>query len=298
MKLIRPTAITPEMITTCNVPETDFPGWSGLTPYVIGDNCLSNHKNYECLVDNTNYLPESNTADPSPKWLDLGYDNRWSMLDEVVGTQTSNAETITLTVSPGQIDSIAFLDLDAVTITMVMTDPIEGEVFNNTIELADLTSIEDWYVYFLLQAQMKKTAVAFDLPPFSGASVAVTISNPGGTAKVGTLVFGNVRLLGGTQYGASVGITDYSTKEADTWGNYVIVERAWSKRLDCDLSLPNTIVDSVHALLAEYRARPVVWVGADSGFDCMIIYGFFKSFFIVVAYAMDSTCNLEIEGLA
>lgn len=298
MRLIRPTIITPAMLTACNVPETDYTTWASGTAYVVGNRCISSHKIYECLAGNTNYLPESNTIGTPPKWLDMGYDNRWKMFDAVVGSQTSQATSITMTVAPGLIDSIALLDLDATEIIVTMTDPTAGVVYTETVNLITKSVIVDGYTYFFEPIITDDAVVLLGIPPYSATSIAITINNPSGTAKVGTVIFGAQKYLGGTQYSPTVGIVDYSTKTLDIFGNYSVLERAYSKRMSCELFLENTMVDDLQRSLASYRATPLVWVGVDDGFSSMIIYGFFKSFEIVIAYPTKSTCHLDIEGLS
>jgi hypothetical protein len=286
------------MLTACNVPETDYTDWSAATAYVVGNRCLYAHKIYYCNVNHTNAQPDTNTSGVTPKWTDEGYDNRWKMFDQLVGSQTAQATSITLTIVPGLIDSIAFLDLEATSIEIVMTDPTAGEVYHETLDLISGSHIVDAYTYFLEPIILTDAAVLLGIPAYGAASIAITISNPGGTARVGTLVAGMQYDLGGTQYSPTIGITDYSSKTTDTFGNYTIVERVFSKRMSCELFLENTSVDSLQRTLASYRATPVVWIGTDIGFSSMIIYGFFKSFSIVIPYLNNSTCSIEIEGLS
>ena len=299
MILIRPTTISPVMLTACDVPEDDYTAWSSGTAYTVGTRCIYSHKIYECLVNNTNYQPDLNTTGTTPKWLDCGYDNRWKMFDAVVGSQTTQTTSISLTLEPGVIDSIAFLDVEATAIDIVMTDPVEGVVYTESIDLIAKTYIGDAYAYFFEPIILDDAAVLLGVPPYGSASIAITITNTGGTTKIGTLVVGAQKYLGGTQYDPSIGITDYSKKEADTFGNYTVVERAYSKRMSCNLFLPNTSIDSLQRTLASVRATPVVWIGDNEGtLSSMIIYGFYKSFEITIPYPDYSTCSLTIEGLS
>lgn len=285
------------MIVSSDVPETDYTAWSSSTAYVVGNNVTSNHKNYECLVNNTNYLPEDNTGGSTPKWLDLGYDNRWKMFDGTVGSKTSQADEINITVSPGIIDSIAFLDCQATNIDIVMTDPIEGIVYTETIDLVNKSVIVDWYTYFFEPIITADTAILLGIPPYANAEIAITITYSGGDAEIGTLAFGIQKDIGLMQYNPTIGITDYSRKDTDIYGNYTVLKRSYSKRLSCMLFIKNSNIDDLHKTLAGYRAEPLIWVGTDDGYSSMIIYGFYKSFSIVIPYPEDSTCQLEIEGL-
>lgn len=296
MKLIRPTTITEAMITACDVPETDYSAWSSGTTYALAAKVIYNHKIYESLQEsNTNHDPATETT----WWLDCGFNNRWKMFDAVVGSQTTQTTSISVTLQPGLIDSIAFLDLEAATIDIVMTDPTDGVVYTETIDLVAKTYIVDAYTYFFEPIITDDSAVLLGVPAYGSASIAITISNPGGTAKVGTLVVGAQKDLGGTQYNPTISINDYSKKEVDDFGNYTVVQRAYSKRLSCETWIDNNMVDDLHRTLASYRTTPVVWVGTNDGsFSSMIVYGFYKSFSITIPYPDYSTCSLEIEGLS
>lgn len=297
MRIIRPTVITPAILTASDVPETDYTVWSSSTAYVVGNRCLYEHKNYECLVNNTNCDPATYSITTVPKWLDLGYCNRWRMFDTVVGTRTVQAGAITVTLTPGLIDSIAFLDLVATTIDLTMTDPIEGVVYTETIDMVMGNGIIDGYTYFFEPIITKDSAVLLGIPPYVSASIEIVITNTEGNAEVGTLAVGTQKSLGLTLYEPTISITDYSKKEADAFGNYTIIERRFSKKFSCDLILDSSSVDDLQKTLATYRATPVIWVGSDASYSSMIINGFYKSFQIVVPDRFKSRCSLEIEGL-
>lgn len=276
---------------------TGYLAWASTTAYVVGDKCTYEHKLYECLVNNTDAQPDLNTTGTPAKWLDLGYSNRWKMFDSKNGSKTTQATSITLTVEPGIVDSLAFLGLSAASVSVVMTDPTEGVVFNRSLGLVDTSSIVDWYTYFFESGEISDTVVMTDIPPYGDASLAITISAPGETASIGSLVFGAQKYIGEIQHGADIGIIDYSKKDVDSFGNYTIIERAFSNRFSCDLIISNALVDDLRKALTTYRATPVVWVGTDNLLSSLTVYGFYKSFRIVVQYPTHSTCTLEIEGL-
>ena len=296
MKLIRPIVITETMLTACNVPETDYPAWSLITAYTATTSYVTfNHKNYQCLVSHTNAQPDLNIAAPTPKWLDLGYDNRWKMFDKTVGSQTIQANSITVSLTPGtNFDSLAILDAEATSITVAI--PSTG--FTDTFDMIAKTHINNAYQYFFEPITLNDTLLLCGMTPTSGV-VNVTINYASGTAKVGTLVLGLQIELGATQFNPGIGITDYSTKTVDPFGNYTVLERVYAKRMSCELMIDNTAIDNLHRTLAAHRATPVVWVGDNEGvYSCMVIYGFYKSFQITIPYPSNSMCTLEIEGLS
>jgi hypothetical protein len=163
-------------------------------------------------------------------------------------------------------------------------------------ELAKASSGGFW-AWFFEPIATKLNFVDFDLPPIANLTVTITL-NGAATDLIGCggIVVGLGQELGGTQYGATVGIVDYSRKTKDAWGNWSVFEGAYSDRGSFQLQIDRVAVDSTKAVLAKYRATPIVYVGSDS-YDSTIIYGYFKDFSIAIAYATFSVCTLDIEGL-
>lgn len=262
------------------------------------------HKIYESLTAaNLANYPPSDVLLATPKWLEISSTNRWKAFDAVVGSQTSQATSITYEITAAEIfDSIAFLNLDASEVNLVFTDPIHGEVYNETISLittaiTGTTAVIDWYTYFF-GAFMKITDfVRLDIPPYLNAVLTITINNsPGVDAKVGAIIIGRQTIIGTTLAKPSVGIIDYSVKTVNAFGHYTITERSYSKRMHVDLKIFNSSIDDVLNILAYYRAAPLVWV-ASEGFSSLLIYGFYKEFTAVIDYNTYSLYSLEIEGL-
>ncbi|TCD04280.1 hypothetical protein EYB45_08520 [Erythrobacteraceae bacterium CFH 75059] len=128
-------------------------------------------------------------------------------------------------------------------------------------------------------------------------------TDPGGdpapAGKVSTLriVDGETELaLGLTEASAKVGITDFSRKGFDEFGDPDVVERAWAKRMTVRALIRTDMIDVVANRIAAVRARPVTWV-ADEEYDSLSIEGFFKEFSIERGEQV-STLSLEIEGLS
>jgi len=261
------------------------------------------HKVYESLAaGNVGNYPPTDVLATTPKWLEVSATNRWKTFDNKVGSQTSQATSITFKITPGAVfDSIAFLNLDAVSVQVVLTDPVEGEVYNETIDLISTvitgsSGIYDWYSYFFSSQFRLTDFVKFDIPPYLNAILDITITYTGGTAKVGGIVFGVQSTLGTTQYSPNIGIHDYSIKEQDPFGVWSITERAYSKKMTCDVQIESVSIDDVQRILALYRASPLVWIGSET-YSSMIAYGFYKDFSIIISYPTFAICSIEIEGL-
>jgi len=294
MKMIRPTEVNDSVLTSTNVAEADHPAWVVGTTYAQGERVIvvAEHKIYESVqAGNVGNDP---AIDDGTWWFEVSATNAWRMFDGHGGTFTSNADTITITLTPGQINSIALLGLDANEVTVEMFDGATP-VYSKTSSL-QIENVGDWYEYFYEPIIKNDTLVLTDLPIYATATVDITIDNTGGDAECGLCVPGLFRNLGTTLWGASTGIIDYSIKQVDAFGTVTILERKFSKRASFDLVVDNVLISEISRLLAEFRATPVVWVGS-ADFDATVIYGFYRDFDTIIANPANSECSLEIEGI-
>jgi len=263
------------------------------------------HKVYESLsAGNQGNYPPLDVLETVPKWLEVSATNRWKAFDNKVGTQTSQATSITYKITPGEVfDSIAFLNLEAASVRITLTDAVEGVVFDETVNLLDvtLTGTEpemDWYAYFFSEITMIAEVAKLGMSLFLNTVLDITITYTGGTAKVGTIIIGKQMTIGSTQYSPSIGITDYSVKATDAFGNTVITERSYSDKMTCDVAIPTNSIPYIKRMLAAYRATVILYIGADEEiYPSMIMMGFYKDFSIVIGYPDYAICAIEIEGI-
>lgn len=301
MKIIKPLTVnvvdtpgTGSILTTTNVAEDDATAWSAGT-INLGQIRMHNHRTWEVIADpSTTDEPSATSAD----WTDLGPTSRWKMFDGSVGSQTENDETIVVTLTPGEVfDGIALFKMVGSTLNVTLTDPTDGEVYNEDFSLQDNSAIVDaWSYCFYPILQLEDIAIV-DLPPYAAAVLSVTIDAGDDTAKCGELVVGLTRSIGDTVYGSGVGILDYSIKADDGFGGYVVTERAFAKRADFDVVIQTSNVAAVQKYLASIRATPAVFVGVDDREET-ILYGFFRSFNIIISNPSTSDCSIEAEALA
>lgn len=301
MKLIKPTTITDAMFTSSTAPETDFTAWNSATAYVVGNKCIlaSTHRIYECLVNNTNFSPDVNLTGVGAKWLDIAPTNRWAMMDNVVGTLTTIASPLTVVLSPGAIAGLALMELTGKEAVITLKDaPAGTTVYSKTVSL-DGTIISAFYDWFYQPYVQLDAFVITDLPfHYTTPQLTISITSTSGNVVAGVCKMGEVIDIGGTEYGATSGIIDYSRKEKDTFGNTIIVGRAFSKRSSFKVATDQVNFNRITRKLAEVRATPSIWIGSEvAGYEPFIIYGFAKDWSIDVAYPTLNYCNLEIEGL-
>jgi hypothetical protein len=299
--LIRPMEVATALLTSSNVaePSAGESTWSGATTYAADDQAISTstHRKYQSVQgSNTNHDP---TVDDGTWWIDIGPTNRYAMFDNKTGTQTENADSIAASIDlSSTVDSFALLNLDAASVRVKMTDDNDGIVYDQTFDLIDLSGITDPYSWCFDPIAKQTSLVRKDMPKYgTTASVAVTITKTGGTAKCGVCAVGLSKEMGQVQYGAQIGIQDFSIKSTDDFGNYTIVERNFADTAQFDVRLANSQVDQVKKLLASYRATPIVYVGTET-FESTVVFGFYRDFRVVIQFLEAAVCTIELEGLA
>jgi hypothetical protein len=267
MVVVIPTLITPAMLTSSSVAETDYAAWAAGTTYALAARAIRNHRIVESLVaGNVGHDP---TTD-STRWLDVGPTNRWAMFDQVLGTATTAGTTITVQLTlASAITALALLDVSG-------SVRVQATGYDQTRPGPGARTF-------------------FDLSAAAGAVVTITIAPSAGTASVGSLIIGTLRGLGRAENAPKIGINDYSVKGTDDFGNTTVVKRGWAKRLSLRSLVASTAADVVLARMAGLRATPVLWVGSN-GFDALAVFGFYRDFTLEFGKAA-STCSFTIEGL-
>jgi len=303
MQLIRPAEIPPNtltatdaVLTASNVAADDASEWSSTTSYTAGDQVIvlgTTQRLYEALQSSTDSFPPDNPTD----WNDLGAINRWKMFDGGTNTQTVNADTIEVTLEPdGITNSFSLFNIEASEARVVLTDSTEGVVFDETYNLIDNTAVINWYAYFFEPIVQAQTLTDLSLPAYGGATVDITLTNTGSDAKCGLAIIGSEAEIGTTIFGTSVGIRDFSRKEADEFGNFNVVERRFFRLVDYDVRIDTPKVQFVQRILNDRRAKPTVYIGNVDNPET-IVYGYYRDFDIVLSNPAFSNATIEVEGL-
>jgi hypothetical protein len=308
MKILRPLEVTDARLSAINLVEDELPVYDPSAPYTAGERVQVGagvHRRYEALIDVTGKYPPDHIGGDTPAWLELGATNPWAMFDNQVATATEGAAAwtagggrgIQFEIQPGQIaNAVALLNVYAASVRVEVLDPSEGVVYDATRSLTSALGITDWYSWFFEPIERMSDVVFLDLPSYGTAQVRVSLHEPTGNARCGLAVLGSQKEIGGTHWGASVGITDYSRKERDVFGRPTIVSRDYSKRASLDVGIVAGRVDYVQRLLAGYRTTPLIWVGTEQ-YASTLIYGYYRDFDIVISNHVFSECSIEIEGL-
>jgi hypothetical protein len=204
---------------------------------------------------------------------------------------------MTYVFTPGRFGTLALIDMQATSVYVKIESVVDGVIYEQTHTIKDTTELPDWYRYFYNAIKKPKELSIENLTPIGDVTVTITVSNAYGDATLGTLVFGWTYAIGTVSYGARAGIIDYSRKETDDLGTTTFVRRAYAKRAEMSLSIDADQVDYVAAILAELRATPCLWRGADGSYTILTVFGFYRDFSIDIQYPTFSVCSLTLEGL-
>ncbi|NII59846.1 hypothetical protein [Sphingomonas aerolata] len=269
LQLIQPITVTDAVLASSTVPENDAVEWSSTATYALGARVMraTMHRLYENLTAGN---VGNDPAGVSGQWLDVGPTNRWAMFDEALGTSTASVNSIQVVFNADAANAVALLDVAATSVRVRATG------YDRTTDAG-------------------AGAITFlDLPADAG-TVTVTIAGTG-PVSVGTLLIGRVTTLGLTEASPTAGITDFSRKDVDQFGEVTIVERAWAKRMTARALIRTDAVDMVANRITAVRAQPSLWIG-QTGLDSLTVYGFFKDFSIELGDTV-SKLSLSIEGLS
>ncbi len=276
MKAIEPVRVTGAMLISSTLPEADHPEWNAGVTYGLGAVVIkaASHRIYESLTPAN--LGNDPASAASSQWMDIGPTNRWGMFEEALGSTSFATGSLSVTIAPGAVDTLAVVQAKAATIRV--------EVKHGAVSVYDQTTAA------------KDTTVFEELPANPTAQIIITLSGAG-TVSAGVIVPGIMLALGKTEAGPGIGINDFSTRSTDDYGVTTVVARGWAKTVTCRSLIATDDIDSVQSRVAALRARPTLWI-ADDGWQSLIVYGFFKSFGIDVAAVTVSLCSFTIEGLA
>lgn len=125
-----------------------------------------------------------------------------------------------------------------------------------------------------------KTRMAYSLlDPIPNANLLTNMYGPG-TIKCGTMVIGLSKEIGKAQYGAEVGVDNFSTFPRDIYGKMVPVERWYSDTGSFAMLVDTLKTDALQDLYIKNRANPCLFLMKPE----VNLYGGWKASSIMYAY--------------
>lgn len=293
MKIITPRPFVPADVTTSvALSET---AWAAGT-YTLGTRRYdaATFDLFEVVVASTDDSPDVGFAKEIKTWDRVGKVNRFACFDGIVGNPMTGTD-LDMTIAPnGEVaNGLAIFNAGGGDVRVTVTDPIDGEIYDRTVNLGDVSGIGSWSDWYFAPVLTSPDFVLTDLPLYGSASIRVRIT---GAFSVGELVVGRMIELGTVGYGTEVGVVDFSRKDRDTFGNAVLIQRAFASLATYAAKIMTSRVGFVRRVLSERRATPTVFIGSESHPET-IVFGYYRDLTITLAGPGSSDCSIEVEGL-
>lgn len=286
--------VTTGVLAYTNLVDAD-PNFDIATHYTLNQRVTYECQIWECILHPC--LGQVPTISPL-YWLNRGPSNKWAALDSQVSTSSTSTQEQIYVLRPGYCSGFGLFGLEGSTVEFSVLSEPGGPLLRSEKILLDGADISNWYQYYFAEAEQKTDLVVADLSLYNLSYLTIRISGPA-TVKCGHLSVGKVVDLGGSQYGASIGITDYSTKKTDANGATTFVEKGYSKDLNVSTLFSKGQLNSVYQTLSSLRATPCTWIVADEGeYAALTTFGNIRDFSIDVEYYDTSLCSFDIQGLS
>lgn len=300
MQAIRPYTINDINLLSTNVAEADFPVYDQLATYSLNDTVIYINTNKHWVIrslvaGNVGNIPTG--LDTDTKWVKVSETNRWKMFDLKTTSQTINSGSIDVTIGLTSITNALYLgNVQGAMLTVLGKDQFDATIYSKTVNLVSTDGIYDPWTYFFNPIEFIEEVVLDDLPPYALSKYQVTVTSSGNVA-IGTLVLGYIQELALTRYGMTMASIDYSIKQANDFGDFVITERGYSKTVDLNAYVESANKNNIITFLNRYRATPIVWIGSGQYLGS-ISYGFVKTYEVTAAGPNETRLQIKIEGLS
>lgn len=301
MRVVRPITMT-DSILVSTIPEPDASVsevlWTAGT-YNAGDERIktTTHRNYRA-TSTTNEDPEVGVLSDPPTWIDFAPTNKYAMFDSVNGTVSTDSTALDVDITPGEVaNSVSGFNITgASTVTVIMDDPADGEVYNTVIDMVDNSDIFDYWEYFFEPIINKTEFSLLGLPAYNQATLSINFAGDA-DISVGTLVIGKEINLGIARYGGSLKLLDFSKKTQDEFGNFIITQGRTSKLVEFDVAIPAKKTKFVFNTLSALTTTPSVWIGSDDIDDASLVFGYYRDSQINISNPTFNDCTITVEGL-
>lgn len=244
-----------------------YVAYSSTATYAVDDivTDLANHQLYQSVIAANKGKALTDTTG----WLPLGATNCRKMFDKAVNSRTVAPDSITVTVTPGEVvNTLTLLNVAGASVTVVQSE----SGYNRTRSLVT-HDVMNWYDWFYQEPLWVGDTVFDDIPPYINSSLTVTIDSPGNQAAVGGWFLGKAKFIGWTNWGLTAGFLSYSGSETDKFGNTKLVPRDGAKKMNFEVSIPPGYETEVYRFLAAADNVEMVAI-ASTLYPLTLSYGY------------------------
>jgi len=228
-------------------------------------------------------------------WENLGYTNKYKCLDSSLSSITEFAGDMAMSFIVNKVDKIYLFNLYASEITVTVTDLDTALVVSTETVSTYSKDGGSWFNYFFNNF-IYTTKENSDLPIGFNTQVDITIKGIGGISRVGLIAIGKSEFLGGTLYGAGVGIIDFSEKQVNAIGETYLKQGNFKETNNLTVDVLAGLTDRVVDLLTKYRSTPVIFEGTED-YKSTIVFGIYNKFSTLLSTPTYSKLSIDIESL-
>lgn len=288
------------------IPEDDEPGWDESVEYKSGDRVVRSHFIYSCLEE-----PEKTVKGVDPLKSYLGKGAKWQPVAPTNLYCCLDAQEYTQTVAPEGVQEMTLVapwsrGCSAYALRNIAGHTAHVKMVSNENVWIDKTfslrgGCTNWYDFWFKPWEYIKNIYQTDVLPVGG-TLSVTIRGPRpalGTLLVGTQYdFGGKNGYGKTQYGASVRLSSYSSKEINELGKPVITSRYATGRVDIPLTVRPGDENRAWDILKRLESKPALWLG-DNGTssDPLNVFGYIDDSTLSYADCGRIPATIRINGI-
>lgn len=268
---------------------------------------------YKAAVDDATEYPPS---DPT-KWVLLGAVNQHKLFDGRNNSRTvaDSENNLEFKIRPlGRIKFVYFVGLRNVRkieFLIIYTRMGRAYSYSYSSDLLISYTPTGWYSWLYniggIDSSYRRSAGFYVVPPGETVppyrpELRITLYSTDEPAECGQVIAGTGFWLGDTQWGAEPELKDYSTYEADEWGNKTFVPRQTIRNVRGTLWVPTNDYDRVYQIF-ESRMNSLALYDFNNGddisspevLDALRVYGKLTSMSGGLAYNV-TPVNLQIEG--
>ena len=201
-------------------------------------------------------------ADPI-NWKPLRPTNKMAPFDLYRSTAAIGNEQLSYVLRPQDIVSEVWLGgVEATSATITVTDGAGGAtVFGPHVIALDSQGVNDWQAFFLAPVRFSESAYVTGIPMALDPVINITLSNPGGVARLGAVQMGRFIGLGMTEYGAEFSVVPYSYRKFAEDGTYTYVKRPSGGEISTPVFIEPANAALVRDILLRYESVPALWIG-------------------------------------
>ncbi|PLY08890.1 MAG: hypothetical protein C0625_01650 [Arcobacter sp.] len=288
-----------------NIPDAE----DGITQFVEGTNydlgvtVQKGEDIFESLIANNTSIPVATTT--TIDWEYVRKANKWAAFDSFNSTITTNAEKIEYVVKSRFVDTLAFIKLKALSVTVERFD-LADDTFSNVLEVQTFQTFKrDVYsVYDMLMADHEyQDTLIVNLFPYFDVKLRISIELPNGIAEVGNMPYGRKKDLGLTL------ISPAPVHELKNLFDITLDERTGIVKKVPILPIEggtipviNNInqIERTKNIFSKLIGKAVLWIAIEKteNIPSLVLFGYYKRITTPRDNLKTITRNIIIEGTA